>query len=57
MSVPTETLAGSFERLVTPLMEQILSNLRESRALTELRDTLLPQLISGGIRVTEEKVQ
>jgi type I restriction enzyme, S subunit len=31
--------------------EQILSNLLENQTLSEIRDTLLPKLISGEVRV------
>ena len=44
-------LADKFEIVVQPIMSHILSNLHESRALTALRDTLLPELISGDLRV------
>ena len=38
---------------VTPMMDGIISNARESRALTQTRDLLLPKLMSGEIRVLE----
>ncbi len=40
-----------FEQRVTPLMDRILLNLKESRTLAALRDALLPKLISGEVRV------
>jgi type I restriction enzyme, S subunit len=42
-----------FDNQVESLMLRILSNLRESRLLKEVRDTLLPKLLSGEIRVGE----
>lgn len=42
-----------FEEQVKPLMTKIEINLEQSRTLTELRDTLLPKLISGELRVPE----
>ena len=42
-----------FHQLVEPLFEKLLANDEESRALTALRDTLLPKLISGELRVGE----
>jgi type I restriction enzyme S subunit len=44
------------ERMAAPLVElltRIEVNLEQSRTLAELRDTLLPKLISGEIRVPE----
>ena len=46
--VPTE-VAEAFETIAYPLMGRILGNLFESLRLTELRDTLLPPLISGNL--------
>jgi type I restriction enzyme, S subunit len=40
-----------FEDTISPLMERIRNNLFESRTLAELRDTLLPKLLSGELRV------
>ena len=42
-----------YESLVLPLMERIKVLLYESNTLAELRDTLLPRLISGNIRVNQ----
>ena len=49
--IPPPKLADKFETVVQPMMSHILSNLHESRALTALRDTLLPKLVSGELRV------
>ena len=38
---------------VSPLIEKILINSKENRYLTNLRDTLLPKLMSGEIDVNE----
>ena len=50
--VPTES-ARAFESAITPLMNQILGNLNESRTLAAQRDLLLPELVSGKIQVGE----
>lgn len=42
-----------FSDLVRTLVDRIEHNMFESRTLAELRDTLLPKLISGEIRVPE----
>ena len=49
--LPPDRVAGMFEFAVNPLMERIVSNLRESRTLTSLRDMLLPKLVSGDLRI------
>jgi len=42
-----------FDELVRPLYERIVGSVRESRSLATLRDTLLPKLISGEIRIKD----
>jgi type I restriction enzyme S subunit len=49
--VPPLTILEAFEELAGPLVDRIHSNQWESRALHALRDTLLPKLISGELRV------
>lgn len=48
-------LIVSFDKIVGPLFDKILSNDEESKTLAELRDTLLPKLMSGEIRVKDAK--
>lgn len=48
---PVQDAVRAYESIVRPWHDLILSNTRESRTLAELRDTLLPKLISGEIRV------
>jgi type I restriction enzyme S subunit len=48
---PPATLTHAFDRRVEPLLLRIREHLRESRTLAALRDTLLPKLLSGEIRV------
>lgn len=50
---PTESLCIAFEESVFPLMEKIKKNVLEVNTLTSLRDTLLPKLISGELRVPD----
>ena len=47
-------LCKAFERLVKPLDERIRKNTNESRMLTVIRDSLLPKLLSGEIRVNAD---
>ena len=51
---PTEEVVTEFEELVSPLMERVRNNLFESRTLAELRDALLPKLLSGELRVASD---
>lgn len=41
----------AFDIALAPLFDQMVSNAQQSRSLAQLRDTLLPKLISGGLRV------
>lgn len=43
----------SFSEIVHPLMAQAIENRHQSNTLAALRDTLLPKLISGELRVTD----
>lgn len=43
----------TFEALISPIFERVLSNCREARTLAVLRDVLLPKLISGELRVKD----
>ena len=51
--VPPPTVLAAFEELVTGWFDAILSNVEESRTLAQLRDTLLPKLISGELRIAD----
>ena len=51
--VPPPGILTIFERLVAEWFDAILSNVEESRVLSKLRDTLLPKLISGEIRIRD----
>ena len=50
---PPDEIVETFERLVHPLDQTIENNENESRTLAQTRDTLLPKLLSGEIRVDE----
>ncbi len=51
LAAPKKDITESFGKLVGPLFTQASANADKSRILTSLRDTLLPKLISGEIRV------
>jgi type I restriction enzyme S subunit len=52
--VPTSDLILGFSNTIEPLMEKWLNNSRESRTLATIRDTLLPKLMSGEVRVKSQ---
>jgi type I restriction enzyme S subunit len=49
--VPSADLLAAFGALVTPIFKQVESCARETQSLAELRDTLLPKLLSGELQV------
>jgi type I restriction enzyme S subunit len=49
--VPDGTSMAAIDSMMKPLHSQIIANRIESRLLAELRDTLLPRLMSGEIKV------
>lgn len=51
--IPSEIALEQFHRVVEGLFKKIELNLHESRALSLLRDTLLPRLMSGELEVPE----
>lgn len=51
--VPDEGVLRAYEALVGPLHERVVENVRESRSLAVVRDTLLPKLLSLEVRVRE----
>lgn len=50
---PAEAIAVAFGRIISPLFRRAAAAAQESRTLATLRDTLLPKLISGDLRVKE----
>lgn len=51
--LPPENVLQQFEKNAAGLLDPILVNVNESRSLAQLRDTLLPKLISGELRVPD----
>ena len=51
--IPTVAAMKSFDGIVGPMFESILSNQKENIKLAELRDTLLPRLMTGELDVSE----
>ena len=53
LPLPAEHLVKQFELMIKPCTSQIISNIHLNRTLAELRDRLLPKLMSGEIRVKD----
>ncbi|WP_115298750.1 restriction endonuclease subunit S [Ectopseudomonas mendocina] len=51
--IPPAELINDFEKEAMTLRQRMDSNERESQALAQLRDTLLPKLISGEVRIKD----
>jgi type I restriction enzyme S subunit len=55
--IPSEALAESYSITIQPLLDQMALNTFEAKTLADLRDTLLPRLISGQLRLPEAEEQ
>lgn len=53
LALPEEAVAMAFSDLVTPIQTKISANHVQAQTLIQLRDTLLPRLISGQLRLPE----
>ncbi|GAH76662.1 unnamed protein product [marine sediment metagenome] len=51
IQIPSNELLETFSKRATPLLEKVLKNKSKIRTLENLRDTLLPKLMSGTVRV------
>ncbi|WLD59317.1 restriction endonuclease subunit S [Salinispirillum sp. LH 10-3-1] len=56
IAMPDERVANAFSQVVTPIQQSISANHRKAQTLANLRDTLLPRLISGQLRLPEAEV-
>ena len=52
-TVPSAAVLRAFNAVACPLLEKVSANQRQARTLATLRDTLLPRLISGQLRLPE----
>ena len=57
VTVPKGKLQQFFGESVNPFEDRISSNLATSRLIAQLRDTLLPKLLSGQLRIPEAEQQ
>ena len=53
---PTETELKSFDEFATPVFCQIHNNRLENLRLVQIRDALLPKLMSGEIDVSDIQI-
>jgi len=51
--LPTEKVNKAFSEITLPMFETIINNQLENQRLTQLRDTILPKLMSGELDVSE----
>jgi type I restriction enzyme S subunit len=54
--VTPEPLLERMDEIMSPLLDRFIHNRLESRSLMELRDTLLPKLVSGELRIPETMI-
>lgn len=55
--VPAKSVVTAYEEGISPLVQRQQSNQRQIETLTTLRDTLLPRLISGQLRLPEARTE
>ena len=53
VKVPKFEIINAYSQKTSPIFGKFLSNQKENQTLAELRDTLLPKLMSGEIRVAD----
>jgi type I restriction enzyme S subunit len=51
--VPPQVIQTEWANLITPMIQKCWSNIRENNILSNLRDTLLPKLMRGVVRVKQ----
>jgi type I restriction enzyme S subunit len=55
IAVPPDALLQKFDAFLAPMFKKVTNNAKESRSLSAIRDNLLPNLMSGKIRVPVSK--
>ena len=53
--LPPIELISQFNHLVFPMFQKICTNLAQIKTLEKIRDSLLPKLMSGKVRVNYDK--
>jgi type I restriction enzyme S subunit len=54
---PDAEMVKEFDRVAGPIQSRIFANEQQAQTLASLRDTLLPRLISGQLRLPTAAVQ
>lgn len=54
--IPPNDIAERFDNIISPIIDVMILNIRKNEKLKQIRDTLLPKLMSGEIRVPLEEV-
>ena len=52
-ALPNEDLRKQFSSIINPVVDKIILNIHEQKVLSEVRDTLLPRLISGELLISD----
>lgn len=55
--IPPSELVQEYHRIIFPLFQKVQDNIEENKSLKDLRDSLLPKLISGEIIVNPSTTQ
>lgn len=55
--MPTDEVMKAFDGIAKPLLDSIEANSSQAQTLASLRDTLLPRLISGRLRITDAEAE
>ena len=50
--IPTDEILEKYNKLIQPIFKKIRNNHQQIQTLTQTRDTLLPKLMSGEVRVS-----
>ncbi|MBF0502928.1 MAG: restriction endonuclease subunit S [Candidatus Riflebacteria bacterium] len=53
VTLPPRPIAAAFTKAIESTIEHIIASVHQSRTLATVRDTLLPKLLSGELRVTD----
>lgn len=51
--IPDAAVLEAADQVLAPIIDLIIANRLEAKTLVELRDTLLPRLISGKLKLPE----
>jgi type I restriction enzyme S subunit len=57
IALPEAKIANAFEEITSPLVSKILANAKSIKTLSDLRDTLLPRLISGRLPISDAETE